>query len=100
MERRAILDTVKQKIDAAYRSRLGQWEEEFYQDDVGFLEHLHDVCVAQIVHDNLMKCGDRYDAGYLAALAEERTPSICWPKPMRMAGSLPPPPTHSRPWMP
>ena len=55
MERRAILDTVKQKIDADYRSRLGQWEEEFYQDDVGFLEHLHDVCVAQIVHDNLMK---------------------------------------------
>ena len=39
MERRAILDTVKQKIDADYRSRLGQWEEEFYQDDVGFLEH-------------------------------------------------------------
>ena len=74
MERRAILDTVKQKIDAAYRSRLGQWEEEFYQDDVGFLEHLHDVCVAQIVHDNLMKCGDRYDAGYLAALAEEKDP--------------------------
>lgn len=36
MERRAILDTVKQKIDADYRSRLGQWEEEFYQDDVGF----------------------------------------------------------------
>ena len=31
MERRAILDTVKQKIDADYRSRLGQWEEEFYQ---------------------------------------------------------------------
>ena len=74
MERRAILDTVKQKIDADYRSRLGQWEEEFYQDDVGFLEHLHDVCVAQIVHDNLMKCGDRYDAGYLAALAEEKDP--------------------------
>lgn len=74
MERRAILDTVKQKIDADYRSRLGQWEEEFYQDDVGFLEHLHNVCVAQIVHDNLMKCGDRYDAGYLAALAEEKDP--------------------------
>lgn len=74
MERRAILDTVKQKIDADYRSRLGQWEEEFYQDDVGFLEHLHDVCVAQIVHDNLMKCGGRYDAGYLAALAEEKDP--------------------------
>ena len=74
MERRAILDTVKQKIDAAYRSRLGQWEEEFYQDDVGFLERLHDVCVEQIVHDNLMKCGDRYDTGYLAALAEEKDP--------------------------
>ena len=74
MERRAILDTVKQKIDADYRSRLGEWEKIFYQDDVGFLERLHDVCVAQIVHDNLMKCGDRYDAGYLAALAEEKDP--------------------------
>ena len=41
---------------------------------LAFLEHLHDVCVAQIVHDNLMKCGDRYDAGYLAALAEEKDP--------------------------
>lgn len=43
MERRAILDTVKQNIDAAYRSRLGEWKKEFYQDDVGFLERLHDV---------------------------------------------------------
>ena len=37
MERRAILDTVKQKIDADYRSRLGKWEEEIYQGDVAFL---------------------------------------------------------------
>mgnify|MGYP005799374063 CR=1 FL=1 len=43
MERRAILDNVTQKIDEDYRSRLGQWEAEFYQEDVGFCEQHHDV---------------------------------------------------------